>query len=138
MSDNGMPPGHEDPSLDLLRPYITRSAMALRAVGVELEQSWLDPSGPRDATIRYLKDGQSHALVWDEESGWRLGGFVSGRPGERTRLRDPRYLGGELLLAPGEVARRVVDGESEPYRRFRDHDEDPERFDDTVRSVFTE
>lgn len=134
MSDNGMPPSHEDPSLDLLRPYITRSAMALREVGVELEQSWLDPSGPRDATIRYTRDGRSHALVWDEETGWRLGGFVSGRPGERTALADARYLGGELLLEPGEVARRVVEDEAAPYRKFRDHDDAPERFDETVRA----
>ncbi|MFD0685387.1 DUF6292 family protein [Actinomadura fibrosa] len=137
MSDNGMPPGHEDPSLDLLRPYITRSAMALREAGVALEQSWLDPCGPRDATIRFVKDGQGHALVWDEETGWRLGGFVSGRPGERTRLRDVRYLGGELLLEPGEVARRVVSGETAPYEKFRGHDEDTETFDATMRATFS-
>ena len=37
------------------------------------------------------------ALVWDEESGWRLGRFLSGEAGRRTELTGVRYLGGGLV-----------------------------------------
>ncbi|MFI0357720.1 DUF6292 family protein [Actinomadura sp. 9N407] len=139
MSDSSMPPRHEDPSLDLLRPYITASAQALRAAGVELERSWLDPSGPRDATILCrLRDEKVHGLVWDEESGWRIGEFVSGHPGERTQLADARYLGEEVLPQPQTVARAVTGGFTGSFRKFRDHSDDPESFDVKVRAFDTQ
>ncbi|MEU6999585.1 DUF6292 family protein [Nonomuraea sp. NPDC046570] len=81
---------------------------------------WDDPFDPRDATIR-LRDGS--ALVWDEESGWRRGEFVSGKQGERTVLAAPRYLGGGVLPEPGEVAgllARGGDPERVVYRSYRD------------------
>ena len=46
------------------------------------------------------------ALVWDEESGWRLGSFVSGGRGEHTQLNGVRYLGGGLLPGPSACRRR--------------------------------
>jgi hypothetical protein len=137
MSDNDLPAPHRDPLLDLLRPYITRSAEELRERGVELHAAWLDPSGPRDATIVCRLKEETYGLVWDEETGWRLGGFVSGRQGERTRLADARYLGGDVLLDPAEMARRVIEGETGPHRKFRDHFEDPEGFDAKVRAAYT-
>ncbi|MEW2358542.1 DUF6292 family protein [Spirillospora sp. NPDC029432] len=135
MSDSTLPARHEDPALDLLRPYITASARALQAAGIELERSWLDPSGPRDATIVCRLEGETRALVWDEETGWRIGGFVSGRPGERTRLADARYLGQEVLPLPQAVADAVVTGSAHPRRKFRSHSDDTESFDAEVRQV---
>ncbi|MFB4313367.1 DUF6292 family protein [Actinomadura sp. 21ATH] len=135
MSDSTLPARHEDPALDLLRPYITASARALLAAGVELERSWLDPSGPRDATIVCRLKGETRALVWDEESGWRIGGFISGRPGERTQLSDARYLGQEVLPRPEKVAKAVVTDSTHPARKYRDHFDDPASFDDTVRQA---
>lgn len=84
---------------------------------------WDDPFDPRDATIRLL-DGS--ALVWDEETGWRRGRFVSGEQGVRTVLDGVRYLGGGVMPAPAEVAERLRAGGSRTgtrYRSFRDlHD----------------
>ena len=136
MSESTLPPRHEDPSLDLLRPYITASAQALREAGTELERSWLDPRSPRDATILCRLEDRTCGLVWDEESGWRVGGFVSGRPGERTRLSNPRYFGTGVLPPPAEVASEVLAGERRPYRKFRSHSEDPEVFDAQLRASY--
>jgi hypothetical protein len=138
MSDKTMPARHEDPLLDLFRPYIAATAQALLAEGVELERSWLDPSGPRDATIVCRVEGEHSALVWDEESGWRLGRFVSGRQGERTRLSEERFLGEDVLPEPREVAQKVLTGGfTRPARKFRDHSDAPDAFDAKVRATYS-
>ncbi|RMI46993.1 hypothetical protein EBO15_05075 [Actinomadura harenae] len=124
---------HEDVKLDVFRPYLAESVRALEAAGAEPTQAWLDPCGPRDATIVM----GAKALVWDEESGWRVGDFVSGEPGERTRLEDVRHLGGGVLIEPSEVAARMAAGTSEPYRRYRSHEDDPEGLDAEVRARYS-
>ncbi|WP_157430069.1 DUF6292 family protein [Actinomadura oligospora] len=133
MAENVVVKPHEDAKLDVFRPYLTESVRALEAAGVEPTEAWLDPCGPRDATIVL----GSRALVWDEESGWRVGGFVKGEPGVRTQLEDARYLGGGVLIEPAEVAERMAAGTSEPYRRFRAHEDDPESLDAEVRARFS-
>src|SRR5690606_22853476 len=72
------------------RRYVSR---VVDALGAEALEWWEGPYEPREVVIR-LADGAG--LVWDEESGWRLGGFVSGEPGARTELTRVRYLGGGL------------------------------------------
>lgn len=102
--------------------YVAQVAAALDAV----VGWWNDPVDPRDATVR-LADGT--ALVWDEESGWRHGRFLSGRPGVRTELAEVRYLGGGVLPAPRRVASLLAaaragrgGGADRPrYRSRRDH-----------------
>jgi hypothetical protein len=69
-------------------------------LGADVADWWEGPCEPRDATVR-LTDGT--ALVWDEESGWRLGRFVSGEHGSHTELTGVRYLGGGLLPRPERV-----------------------------------
>jgi Family of unknown function (DUF6292) len=125
---NTLPPQHEDPAVDLLRPYIAQTVRALESAGVEVEQSWLDPSGPRDATIVYRVVNERHALVWDEEAGWRSGKFRAGRPGQRTQLVNAVYLGGGLTPAPEEVSNRLTRGASEAFRKYRDHATEVEHF----------
>lgn len=132
-----LPAKHSDPSLELLRPYITRTVRVLESAGVQVQQSWLDPKDPRDATIVCLILGQSRALVWDEEVGWRHGLFESGQPGVRTRLAGTTHLGGGVLPTPNEVVSRFTNGTSEPSRKYRAHTDDPERFDDQVRTLMT-
>ncbi|WP_240197721.1 DUF6292 family protein [Nonomuraea lactucae] len=75
-------------------------------LGAEVADWWEGPCDPRDATVR-LADGD--ALVWDEESGWRLGSFVSGGRGRHTELADVRYLGGGLLPRPDRVPAALGD-----------------------------
>ncbi|WP_327089397.1 DUF6292 family protein [Nonomuraea sp. NBC_01738] len=82
---------------------------------------WNDPFDPRDATV-VLAGGV--ALVWDEESGWRRGRFVSGRQGTRTVLTGVRHLGGGVLPAPDRVAELAAGpglAERPVYRRYTDH-----------------
>jgi hypothetical protein len=79
------------------RRYVSR---VVDALGAEALEWWEGPYEPREVVIR-LADGSG--LVWDEESGWRLGGFVSGEPGARTELTRVRYLGGGLLPRPEQV-----------------------------------
>lgn len=67
---------------------------------------WEGPCDPRDATVR-LTDG--NVLVWDEESGWRLGLPVSGGRGEHMELADVRYLNGGLLPKPARVPELLAD-----------------------------
>lgn len=82
------------------------------------------PCDPRDATV-LLADGT--ALVWDEESGWRLGRFVSGGRGEHAELGGVRYLGGGLLPRPERVPSALADartgiGASSAWRpTYRSH-----------------
>jgi hypothetical protein len=95
-------------------------ATALAARGFTVQRCWLDPYDPRDATIRCAN---ALALVWDEETGWRQGQFVSGAPGERTVLAQPTALGGGLLPEPAAVAYRLLHrqtGAAQVYRSFHD------------------
>ncbi|MFI7618103.1 DUF6292 family protein [Nonomuraea terrae] len=78
-------------------------------LGSEVADWWEGPSEPRDATVK-LTDGT--ALVWDEESGWRLGTFVSGGPGQHTELSGVRYLGHGLLPRPERVPQALQDARS--------------------------
>lgn len=87
-------------SEDWLRLPVFYVRQVAESLGERVDQWWDDPFDPRDATIR-LTDGT--ALVWDEESGWRHGRFVSGEQGVRTRLAGVRHLGGGVLPAPGRV-----------------------------------
>lgn len=125
---NTSPPQHEDPAIDLIRPYIAQTVRALESAGVEVERSWLDPSGPRDATIVYRVPDGRHALVWDEETGWRRGEFRTGRSGLRTVLVGAVHLGGGVIPAPVEVADRLTRDASEAFRRYRHHATEVERF----------
>ncbi|WP_308250939.1 DUF6292 family protein [Nonomuraea rhizosphaerae] len=98
---------HVEPYTDewLRQPvgYVRRVVDALAA---EVTDWWEGPCDPRDVTVR-LADGT--ALVWDEESGWRLGGFVSGERGEHAQLSEVRYLGGGLLPRPERVPAALHD-----------------------------
>jgi hypothetical protein len=125
-----IPSRHPDPQVDMTWGYVTQAVLALVAAGVRVREAWLDPHCPRDATIRY---GDEAALVWDEETGWRRGRYVSGEQGVRTVLAGVVYLGGSVLPAPGEMAHRVTTGVTAPrhvHRRWADLD----RFDDELRA----
>ncbi|GAA1529992.1 hypothetical protein GCM10009678_10030 [Actinomadura kijaniata] len=130
MSGTALPPHHLDPRLEVFHPYLSATVEALQAVGVRVAGSWLDPMAPRDATIR-LADGR--ALVWDEETGWRVGGYVRGEAGVRTELADVRHLGGGVLPTPWEVVERLLVGMGEPLVRYRSYDDEPERVDRQAR-----
>nr|BFE83634.1 hypothetical protein GCM10020093_062350 [Planobispora longispora] len=87
------------------------------------------PVRSEGGTIR-LAGGE--ALVWDEESGWRWGRFVSGGPDACTVLAGSRYLGGGLLLRPERVPAAVAEARAgvgnstawrpcyRSYRHYRD------------------
>jgi hypothetical protein len=120
-----------------LKPYSEEwrnhpSSYARRVVtvlGDEVTGWWEGPCDPRTVTIRLSGDD---ALVWDEESGWRLGAFVSGDETSCTELIGARYLCGGLLLRPERVppaladARRGVGNSTawrpcyRDYRNYRD------------------
>jgi hypothetical protein len=93
-------------------------------LGPEVADWWEGPCDPRHATVM-LVDGA--ALVWDEESGWRLGRYVSGCRDEHTELSGVRYLGGGLLPRPGRVPVSLSDaragvGTSSAWRpTYRSH-----------------
>jgi hypothetical protein len=113
-----------DPWVDLIRGYITGTVQALQQGGLIVERAWLDPSDPRDATI-VLRDAP--ALVWDEQAGWREGGFVSGEQGVRTVLDSPSLLGGGVLPDPRRLAGAVRAGIAlspapAAYRSYTDRD----------------
>ncbi|MCP2335357.1 DUF6292 family protein [Actinomadura rupiterrae] len=116
-----VPARHPDPWVDEIHGYVTRVAETLGRAGVRVETCWLDPSGPRDATIVTRSGSDRRALVWDEETGWREGLFVSGRQGERTVLDGTRYLGGDVLLDGDAVLDRLLTGVAEPRKAFRSH-----------------
>ncbi|GIH25423.1 hypothetical protein Aph01nite_37330 [Acrocarpospora phusangensis] len=110
---NHSPQPYSDAWLALPAAYIARVARVLNA-----DRWWDDPCDPRDGTI-LLPGG--FALVWDEESGWRHGVFLSGRQGVRTELAGVRYLGGGVLPEPGSVAGLLPgDVERPVYRSYRD------------------
>jgi hypothetical protein len=110
------PDRHPNPWVNLLRGYMTQAVLALNENGLQIQRSWLDPEGPRDATIVLAG---TKALVFDEVTGWRYGSFVSGQQGARTVLSDIRYLGGGVLLDSRELAHKVVSGCSAPRREYR-------------------
>ncbi|GAA3094424.1 DUF6292 family protein [Streptosporangium carneum] len=83
--------------------YVSR---VVQAMGAEVTDWWEGPCDPRAATI-LLTGGD--ALVWDEESGWRRGRYVSGDHDRCTVLADSRYLGGGLLPSPDRVPAAVAD-----------------------------
>lgn len=106
--------------------YVSR---VVEALGAQATGWWAGPCDPRAATI-LLTGGE--ALVWDEESGWRRGGYVSGDRERCTVLTEPRYLGGGLLPSPERVPAAVEDARGgvgnstawrpcyRSYRHYRD------------------
>lgn len=98
---------HVEPYTD---EWLQQPACYVRRVvgrlGAEVADWWEGPCDPRDATIRLVDDS---ALVWDEESGWRLGHFVSGGRDRHTDLSGVRYLGGGLLPRPERVPTALTD-----------------------------
>jgi hypothetical protein len=120
--------------VDLLHPYVSGAIAALRAGGVRVESSWLDPCDPRDATVVIAGDhGTPLGLVWDEESGWRRGVFVAGAQGSRTVLDSPKQLGGGVLLSPAELCDRVTGQKYGLDRRYRSCQDMRDGLDDTLR-----
>jgi hypothetical protein len=113
MAESAYPAHHPHEQVDTAHAYIAATVRALRDRGIEVDRSHLDPMGPVDATI--VAGGE--ALVWDEWSGWRIGAYVSGPQGERTVLRDARWLGGGVLLDPSAIAELVQSGGSLPLIR---------------------
>lgn len=131
------PGPHSDAWVNLLHGYVTDTVWALQNHGLRVQRSWLDPSDPRDATIVYEPSGsaatEALALVWDEEYGWRSGGFAEGRPGTRTTLTAPVHLGGGVLPAPADVAARAHGGRARPARRYRSYADLRDGLDDALR-----
>jgi Family of unknown function (DUF6292) len=122
--ESSTPLPHSDPWVDVLRGYVTESVEAIKAGGLLVDRSWLDPRNPRDATIIFTHpasnvSAEKLALVWDEVTGWRRGVFVSGEQGVRTVLSGTDYLGGGLLPEGQELVGRVLAGASEGRREHR-------------------
>ena len=130
MTDRREPLQHPEFRVNLPYNYVTHSVQALLRHGLDIDRSWLDPSDPRDATIVL---GDSRALVWDEVTGWRVGGYLSGRPGVRTTLTGAAYLGGGVLPSPAELASRVAAGTTEPWREHRSYT-DADGIDEALRA----
>jgi Family of unknown function (DUF6292) len=129
---NITPDRHPDPWVNLLRGYMTEAVQALTAGGLQVERSWLDPEGPRDATIVLAG---SRALVFDEVTGWRYGRFLAGQQGVRTTLSDINYLGGGVLLDTRELAHKVVSGSWTPRQEYRSAADLRDGLDDALREV---
>lgn len=135
-----IPSAHPDAWIDLLRGYTTAIVSELGRQGIAVDRSWLDPGDPRDATILYTpaspRDGyrHTHALVWDEQSGWRTGRFVAGIQGVRTVLGKPRHIGGGLLPTGSEVAWRIKSGTTVAPRVLRSYDDTHDGLDDALRT----
>lgn len=140
MNPSIIPDAHPDPWLNLLRGYVSTTVHALAAGGLRPEASWLDPRDPRDATILLADDTRRtstravRALVWDEETGWRTGEYVSGEPGVRTEVAGPAYLGGGVLVDPGELAGRLHAGVSAPRQVHRSRCDLRDGLDDLLRT----
>jgi hypothetical protein len=119
MTDSRFPEHHEVPQVDAAHGYLSATVAGLCDQGVDVVRSWLDPYIPAvDATIVYRSRGASaaglSALVWHEWTGWTSGAFVSGVPGETTRLRDAVPLGGGVLPDPARLAWLVENGATAP------------------------
>lgn len=132
---DAIPQTHKDSWINLLHPYIASATQALMSGGIEVQRSWLDPCGPRDATILMSLNDEQHALVWDEETGWRTGLFNSGRQGERTTLLNTVYLGGGVLLDPRGLATRLRTGATAPRHQFRSHTDIRDGLDDALHAL---
>jgi hypothetical protein len=130
VTDRREPLQHPEFRVNLPRNYVMHGVQALIRHGLVIDRSWLDPSDPRDATIVL---GDSRALVWDEVTGWRVGGYRSGRPGVRTVLTGAAHLGGGVLPSPAELARRVAAGTTAPCREHRSYT-DADGFDEALRA----
>lgn len=127
---------HPDAWVNLAEPYIEALMNALAGQGVAMPAAWMDPSGPRDATILLDRPGLSRqALVWDEETGLRLGEFIAGRQGIRTRLAGAGHLGGGLLPRPEDAVRRLLLGVREPATVHRRHTDVRDGLDDHLRNL---
>ena len=131
MDKNIAPGPHSSPWVNLLGTYVTEATEALSAGGQQVDRSWLDPEGPRDATIVLAG---ARALVFDEVTGWRYGQFVSGQPGVRTVLSDVSYVGGGVLPDAIELTHRVINGISAPRREYRSFDDLRDGLDDALRA----
>ncbi|RFU42855.1 hypothetical protein DZF91_04330 [Actinomadura logoneensis] len=123
-----VPEHHPDPWVDQIHGYVTHVVETLGRAGVPVEGCWLDPSGPRDATILIRSASGRRALVWDEETGWREGRFVRGRQGERTVLDGESHLGGDVLPDGDAVLDRLLSGVREERRAFRVHSDRSDGF----------
>jgi hypothetical protein len=135
-----LPGPHPDSSIEAIRPYIIEVVTGLVGHGIRIVDSWLDPMGPRDATIRFLlySDGPNSsqsALVWDEETGWRRGLFVDGQPGTHTILSDATQIGGGLLPPGQEVAGRVIRKATASPQKLRSFWHTADGFDDALQEV---
>ncbi|MGC5014589.1 DUF6292 family protein [Streptosporangium sp. DT93] len=124
---------HAEPYSEEWRERPARYAAGVaRALGEQVEGWWPGPCDPRTVTVR-LAGGE--ALVWDEESGWRHGRYVSGDRDTPTVLAGPRYLGGGLLLAPERIGSAIADaragvGNSTAWRPcYRSHRHRRDGFD---------
>ena len=135
MNLDNIPSFHDDPWVNLLHPYIIEAVAALARGGVHVEDSWLDPRNPRDATIVYSLAHESgqRAAVWDEVTGWRHGGFIAGHQGIRTALSDAEYLGGGVLPTATELVGRLRDGLSAPRCEYRSVENVRDGLDDALR-----
>jgi hypothetical protein len=133
-----IPSAHPDAWIDLLRGYTTAIVSELSRQGITVSRSWLDPGDPRDATILYTlapgRDGHrdTRALVWDEETGWRTGRFVSGHQGVRTKLSKPAHIGGGLLPTGSEVALKIKSGTTAAPLVLRSHADTHDGLDDAL------
>jgi hypothetical protein len=142
--NEALPTAHPLPFVDAIRPYITAAVLALTGSGIPVLRSWLDPYDPRDATILFAQDirgtggsGRSpaalYALVWDEETGWRYGAFVSGEPGVRTVLARATALGGGLLPSGDELVARILSGVAAQPLLLRRWFDTADGFEDALR-----
>jgi hypothetical protein len=136
MEESSLPGMHENPWLNLLHGYVSEAVTALQNQGLSVDRSWLDPCDPRDATIVYTVDDKTNALVWDEEHGWRVGRYESGRQGERTRLTEPAHLGGGVLIEPRAMAHRLVTGATAPGNKLRSYGDVRDGLDDILRRAY--
>ncbi|MGW0804201.1 DUF6292 family protein [Nonomuraea sp. NPDC002799] len=99
---------HVEPYTDeWLQQPVSYVRQVVDLLGAEVADWWEGPCDPRDATLKLADES---ALVWDEESGWRLGRFVAGSRGSHTELAaGVRYLGHGLLPRPERVPTALSD-----------------------------
>lgn len=115
--------------------YLSEIETALLRYGVSYEFSWTGPAYPREGSI-LLTDGR--VLIWDEETGCRIGPFDGKTRNGRTRLLWHRYLCADVLPHPDDVAEAVAAtpqrrprGEQVPYR-YRSHRDRGDGFEERL------